>query len=126
MQDVTVDGVARKLYTLTGDGVLTVSGPVTYWMIGGGASGENGADYLGRCTSGNGGCSGYVDTGTLSTGTWQVSIGEGGVWSKAVTGYLGEFTPGGATTLTNGDEVHTAAGGTLTAGGTGGGYGGLA
>lgn len=124
VQDVTVDGVARKLYTLTGNGVLTVSGTVTYWMIGGGASGENGSDYQGRSTSGNGGCSGYVDTGTLTAGVWQVAIGTGGVWSGYVTGYLGECTPGGATTLTRGDEVHTAAGGTLTAGGTGGGYGG--
>lgn len=87
VSDVTVDGVACKLYTLTGSGTLTVSGgAVQYWMCGGGAGGAAGKIGAAPSTSqetdnvggGNGGGGGFTDSGTLSTGTYVVAIGAGG------------------------------------------------
>ena len=119
VQDVTVDGAARKLYTLTGDGVLTVSGTVSFFMIGGGSSGEKGErdSYYGL-QSGRGGCGGKVDSGTLDAGTWQVTIGKGGAQTTAGSS---SSNAGTATTISDGTTTHSADGGTISAGGTGGG-----
>lgn len=119
VQDVTVDGVARKLYTLTGDGVLTVSNAVSFFMIGGGSSGEHagrGGNYGSQ--SGRGGCGGKVDSGTLNAGTWQVTIGKGGAQTTAGSS---SSNAGTATTISDGTTTHSADGGTISAGGTGGG-----
>ena len=119
VQDVTVDGAARKLYTLTGDGVLTVSKAVSFFMIGGGSSGEKGGrgSYNGS-QSGRGGCGGKVDSGTLDAGTWQVTIGKGGAQTTAGSS---SANAGTATTISDGTTTHSADGGTISAGGTGGG-----
>lgn len=119
VQDVMVDGAARKLYTLTGDGVLTVSKAVSFFMIGGGSSGEKGGrgSYYGS-QSGRGGCGGKVDSGTLDAGTWQVTIGKGGAQTTAGSS---SSNAGTATTISDGTTTHTAEGGTISAGGTGGG-----
>ena len=130
VQDVTVDGAARKLYTLTGDGVLTVSKAVSFFMIGGGSSGEVG--YIDDAFSneviysGSGGSSGFVAHGTLATGTWQVHIGAGGRFT-ATSPAAGSHIAGGATTITQGDTSFSAAGGSIAeytsqvSGGSGGG-----
>lgn len=119
VQDVTVDGVARKLYTLTGDGVLTVSKAVSFFMIGGGSSGEHaGRGAYNGSQSGRGGCGGKVASGTLDAGTWQVTIGKGG--AQAIAGNP-TFNAGTATTISDGTTAHSADGGTISAGGTGGG-----
>ena len=125
VQDVTVDGAARKLYTLTGDGVLTVSGTVSFFMIGGGSSGESGArgPYSGS-QSGRGGCGGKVASGTLDAGTWQVTIGNGGAQTAAGSSNMygnGYSNAGTATKISDGTTTHSADGGTISAGGTGGG-----
>lgn len=119
VQDVMVDGAARKLYTLTGDGVLTVSKAVSFFMIGGGSSGEIGGrgSYYGS-QSGRGGCGGKVDSGTLDAGTWQVTIGKGGAQTTAGSS---SSNAGTATTISDGTTTHSADGGTISAGGTGGG-----
>lgn len=129
VQDVTVDGAARKLYTLTGDGVLTVSKAVSFFMIGGGSSGEmgfietSGSEVM---YSGSGGSSGFVAQGTLDIGIWQVHIGVGGRFAISnPTG--GSHIAGGATTITQGATSFSAAGGSISeytdqvSGGSGGG-----
>lgn len=125
VQDVTVDGAARKLYTLTGDGVLTVSKAVSFFMIGGGSSGESGARGSNRGSqSGRGGCGGKVSSGMLDAGTWQVTIGNGGAQTAAGSSSLygnGHSNAGTATTISDGTTTHSADGGTISAGGTGGG-----
>lgn len=129
VQDVTVDGVARKLYTLTGDGVLTVSGTVSFFMIGGGSSGESArmtrqqvsSSYVYVYQSGNGGPGGHVASGSLSAGIWQITIGTGGTATTSSDTVVSH--DGGDTTAISGTETHTAAGATLKSGGTGGGSG---
>ena len=66
ISDVTKDGVAYKLYTLTKTGTLTIDGDgeVQYWMCGGGAPGNS---------AGGGGA--YTKSGTLAAGTHTVTIG---------------------------------------------------
>lgn len=123
VQDVTVDGVARKLYTLTGNGVLTVSGTVSFFMIGGGSSGERAkTTRIGNYPymySGRGGSGGHVASGSLSAGTWQITIGAGGDAATASGSILSN--DGGDTTIVGSTDTYTAAGATITSGGTGGG-----
>lgn len=124
VQDVTVDGVARKLYTLTGDGVLTVSKAVSFFAIGGGSSGEKARSSvrIGRDTyfySGCGGPGGHVASGSLSAGIWQITIGTGG--ESASVSAAGLSNDGGDTTIVGDTDTYTAAGATITSGGTGGG-----
>lgn len=124
VQDVTVDGAARKLYTLTGDGVLTVSGTVSFFMIGGGSSGERGkvsvkiGNYY-YYYSGRGGPGGHVASGSLSAGTWQITIGSGG--ESTLNSSSNSSNDGGDTTIVGSTDTYTAAGATITSGGTGGG-----
>lgn len=87
VSDVTVDGVACTLYTLTGSGTLTVDvDGAQYWICGGGAGGAAGKIGAAPSTStgtdnvggGNGGGGGFTASGTLSTGSYAVLIGAGG------------------------------------------------
>lgn len=126
--DVTVGGVACKLYTLTGSGTLTVEGgEAQYWMCGGGSSGESGkytfnsADNLKTCSAGCGGSGGHISSGLIAAGTWIISIGAGG--GTAATGTTIRSNDGGQTTVVFNSTTHTAAGGTLASGGSGGGSG---
>lgn len=80
--DVTVDGMAYTLWTITGSGTLTVSDSVRYWMCGGGGRGGSSEYYLstgyeGVYTeyAGGGGGGGYVSTGTITGGKHVVTVG---------------------------------------------------
>lgn len=121
ISDITIDGKAYKLITMTGSGTLTVKGgEVQYWMCGGGCSGEanrktGSARY--NYESGRGGCGGRVASGTMLTGTWQVLIGAGGDTSKNGA----EANSGGNTSITFGGTTTTAEGGNIISGGSGGG-----
>lgn len=111
ISDVTIDGKAYKLMTMTGSGTLTVKGgKVQYWMCGGGAGG--GADTSDKCCGGGGG---YVSSGEIATGTYVVTIGAGGAAEAN----------GNATTAT-GDNTYTANGASGANGGSGGGGGSVA
>ena len=82
--DVTVDGMAYTLWTLTGSGTLTVSDSVRYWMCGGGGKGANGY-FTGRAMDttgldmygGGGGGGGKISTGTINAGSHVVTVGAG-------------------------------------------------
>ena len=87
--DVTVDGVACTLYTLTGSGTLNIGvDNAQYWICGGGAGGAagkidaapstSGTSSYGNVGGGNGGGGGFTASGTLSTGSYAVLIGAGG------------------------------------------------
>lgn len=124
VQDVTVDGKAYKLHTLTSSGTLTVTGSgIKFWICGGGATGENSyiQSSLSKVGAGRGGGGGYVAEGTLSAGTWNVLIGAGGVKTSG-TSSPGGGNNGGTTSITNGSVTYTAEGGKCTGnGGSGGG-----
>ena len=108
---LTVNGVACKLYTLTGSGTLTVSGgAVQYWMCGGGASGDK-YSYWSDIGGTNGGGGGYISTGPLSAGNYIVTIGAGG--SSASDG----------STTSIGDSLSANGGYASGNGGSGGGGG---
>lgn len=118
--DVTVDGVACTLYTLTSSGMLVVDGDgAQVWMCGGGGKGGNanltwsglaGASYnnIHTAYSGGGGAGGYIYSGEIPSGTHTVTIG----------------AASGATIITTASgETFTAGqgGNNATAGGTAGG-----
>lgn len=80
--DVTVDGMAYTLWTITGSGTLTVSDSVQYWMCGGGGKGGNAIRKQSSSStgtydtySGGGGGGGYVSTGTVLSGVHVVTVG---------------------------------------------------
>lgn len=116
--DVTIDGVAHKLYTLTGSGTLTIledASNAKIWLCGGGAGGAvptNSTADLAACHNIGGG-GGYVNSGELDTGTYTIAIASGGARKGA----------GGATTILSGDTtLFTAKGGNADgSGGSGGG-----
>ena len=72
ISDVTKDGVAYKLYTLTKSGTLTIDGDgtVQYWMCGGGENG--GSDTYGSYRGGGGA---FAASGSMTAGTRTVTIG---------------------------------------------------
>lgn len=119
-QEVTIDGKAYVLYTLTSSGTLKCS-EAQYWMCGGGCSGEanhkttSSSPYI--YESGRGGCGGHVASGTMLPGTWQVLIGAGGDTSRNGA----EANSGGNTSITFGGTTTTAEGGNIISGGSGGG-----
>ena len=125
ISDITIDGKAYKLLTMTGSGMLTVAGEgVQYWICGGGASGEN-AWYEMRngYGTGRGGCGGHVASGTIMSGTWTIIIGAGGTTPGMASNHQkGIYSAGGNTEMAKGTTSHTANGGTLESGGSGGGY----
>lgn len=87
ISDITIDGTAYKLMTMTGSGTLTVAGEgVKYWMCGSGAGGANANyndDYSTKRYSGAGGAGGYVASGDLVSGNYTVVIGAGGEANNA-------------------------------------------
>lgn len=99
--DITINGKAYKLLTMTGSGTLTVAGEgVRYWMCGSGAGGAN-AKYNDsddtRIFSGPGGAGGYVASGDLASGNYAVVIGAGGQANNAGNATsIGETTADGA------------------------------
>lgn len=76
--DITIDGKAYKLYTLTSSGTLNCS-EGRFWMCGGGAGGQTGYTYLSNryVTAGGGGGGGYIVSGHVE-GVHSVIIGAGG------------------------------------------------
>ena len=76
--DMTIDGKAYKLYTLTSSGTLNCS-EGRFWMCGGGAGGQKGYTYLSNryVTAGGGGGGGYIVSGYVE-GVHSVIIGAGG------------------------------------------------
>ena len=106
ISDITIDGKAYQLMTITGSGTLTVKGgEVQYWMCGGGAGG---GAYTSDKRAGGGG--GYVSNGSMPIGTYIITIGAGGEALKN----------GGSTSA----GTYTADGGNGRNGGSGGGGGG--
>lgn len=122
---ISSSGTKHKLYTLTGSGTLTVKGSeVQYWMCGGGASGENSwySNSAGYGT-GRGGCGGHVASGAITSGTWTIIIGAGGATPEIISTHPKDtYSAGGKTEMIIGTTRHTANGGTLESGGSGGGY----
>ena len=117
VRDVTINGASYRLYTLTGDGELTLSAAAQYWMNGGGASGQKGGYSQGWYKGGLGGGGGYIDMGELTAGAYSVTIGQGGARNTGGSGH----NAGTATTITGGGETLTAAGATDEDGASGGG-----
>ena len=104
ISDVTKDGVAYKLYTLTGSGTLTLSdGGIQYWVCGGGGT----PNYTG------GGGGGYFASGTLQAGSHVVTIGAAKGASKI-----------GNVSASPGESLSSVYGGKGGSGGSGGGAGG--
>ena len=108
ISDITIDGKAYKLMTMTGSGTLTVAGEgVRYWMCGGGGNGgtssATGSGASWTYYSGAGGGGGYVKTGILSGGRWTVLIGSAGSETSMSKG---------TNTITAGGGADTGAGGT--------------
>lgn len=107
-QEITKDGKPYTLYIMTTSGILTLNDDADYWMCGGGAAGEKGAEGLIHFQSGDGGAGGYIADGTISPGQWIVTIGAGGA----------QGNDGGGTSVQLSDVTYSAAGG--EAGGNGG------
>ena len=118
-QDVVIDSISYTLYSLTGNGTLSV-GDARYWMCGGGSSGQcaYGESYSPYGNySGLGGSGGHISTGDLAEGTYEIVIGKGGAIATTVQ----SSNDGEATTISDGTTTYTAEGGTLNSGGSGGG-----
>lgn len=101
--DITINGQAYKLLTMTGSGTLTVSGgAVQYWMCGGGAGGGTGIVDGSTSFGGRGGGGGFSAAGTLATGEYVVQIASGGQTdADGSDTILGSVTAKGG--YTNGD-----------------------
>lgn len=116
-REITIDGKAYVLYTLTSSGTLNCS-EAQYWMCGGGAGGHDGVK---NYCSGGGGGGGYVKYGTLSAGSYVMTIGAGGTKNMGGSASIignGDITANGADGY-NSNYYHGDGG----SGGSGGGAG---
>lgn len=124
ISDITIDGKAYKLMTMTGSGTLTVAGEgVRYWMCGSGAGGAN-ASYVKNSSayqySGPGGAGGYVASGDLVSGSYTVVIGAGGEANNAGNPTsIGAYSTDGAASAIDNTTTSTW----MTKGASGGGSG---
>ena len=78
----TDEGEIYELYELTSSGELVLGKDAKVWICGGGAGGEtatsSGSSFLTTIIPGGGGAGGYSNSGELVTGTYNITIGEGG------------------------------------------------
>lgn len=104
ISDITIDGKAYKLMTMTGSGTLTVKGgEVQYWMCGGGAGGGAGIVNSSTSFGGRGGGGGFSAAGALATGEYVVQIASGGQTdANGSDTILGSVTAKGGYTNGNG------------------------
>lgn len=116
--ELVVDGVKHVLYTLLTSGTLTIDGAARVWACGGGQSGyaaKNTNNY--HCETGHGGAGAYAMEAAITSGTYPVVIGSGGVGKEPVVYDATTGNSGGITSIGS-FAVETIAGGH---GGTGGG-----
>ena len=130
VSNVTIDNIAYDLYTITGNGTLTLSSKAKIWMCGGGGGGAGGygpstvnsTNYW-YSRGGGGGGGGYIFENVIKPGTYTVALGAGGTAGASNTKDSTGGT-GGSTTLIRDDGLqyvaNGGAGGSATTGGNGG------
>lgn len=113
VSQVELDGAAYDLYTLTSSGILTLTDDTRFWMCGGGGAGSSATSDDDECRATGGAGGGYLNEGDLASGTYAITIGNGG-----------SYTGGGATIVYAEDGttiLHQANGGKQSPYGSGSG-----
>lgn len=120
---ITINNAEYDLFKLTTSGTLTLTDTAEVWLCGGGAGGRSAVKDKtnNKYYAGGGGGGGYFSTETITSGSYNITIGAGGK-----TNY-----PGGTTSFNNtnaeGGRLGPSAGGSYTSyGGPGGSGGGAA
>lgn len=120
---ITINNAEYDLFKLTTSGTLTLTDTAEVWLCGGGAGGRSAVKDKtnNKYYAGGGGGGGYFSTETITSGSYNITIGAGGK-----TNY-----PGGTTSFNNtnaeGGRLGSSAGGSYTSyGGPGGSGGGSA
>lgn len=120
---ITINNAEYDLFKLTTSGTLTLTDTAEVWLCGGGAGGRSAVKDKtnNKYYAGGGGGGGYFSTATITSGSYNITIGAGGK-----TNY-----PGGTTSFNNtnaeGGRLGSSTGGSYTSyGGPGGSGGGAA
>ena len=122
-ENATISGQSYTVHRLSSAGTLKVPDNTKFWMCGGGGSGGfaigSSASYA---YAGGGGGGGYVTSGTLSEGTYAVTIGVGGTSTTSASNDGTASTIGSQTAAGGKKGTYSSGGGAGGSGGGGSGY----
>ena len=122
-ENATISGQSYTIYRLSSAGTLKVPDNTKFWMCGGGGSGGYGkGSSASYAYAGGGGGGGYVASGTLSEGSYAVTIGVGGTSTTSASNDGTASTLGSNTAAGGKKGTYSSGGGAGGSGGGGSGY----